>query len=362
MVAVVQSVATIGGGGGAAGTWTGTFGSGVTTGSTLFFNPYSYDSGATISAGTPKYNGSAYASASQLIGESSAGAGNVFSATWMYPDISSGGGTTVSLACINGNVDGNVGSVAYEVSGLGATPALDRSAGQSHTGSSALVTSGATSAIQFAPEFVLGTAVIYGASPGAPAGFTNAYNIAGGFCVSGYQIPVSSGGTYAYDTGTSGPNDYAATVATVYAPGGTAHNATAALTVTPSFSAARARGKYRTAALTVTPSSSAARVRGKYRTGSLAVPPSFSATRITAHVRTAALTVAPSFSAIPAGGAFAPPVFTYPAYWTVRWVQADTQVTVSPAGAQTATVTSAVLGESAATLYPPGPAVIYPSP
>jgi len=225
-IAVVQEVATVGGGGGAAGTWTGTFGSGVTTGNSLFFNVFSYDSGATISAGTPKYNGSAYPAASQLIGESSPGGDNVFSATWMYPDIGSGGGTAVNLACTNGNVDGNVGSVAYEVSGLGATPTLDRSAGQSHTGSNTDVTSGATSAIQFAPEFVIGTAVIYGVSPGAPSGFTNAYNVGGGFCVSGYQIPASSGGTYTYDTGTSAPNDWTATVATVYAPGGTAHAVT----------------------------------------------------------------------------------------------------------------------------------------
>ena len=137
---------------------------------------------------------------------------------------------------------------------------------------------------------------------------------------------------------------------------------TAALTVTPSFSAARQRGKYRTGSLTVVPSFSAARARGHYRTGALEVIPVFAAVRIRGRYRSAALTVTPSFSAIPSGGAFAPPVFIYPAYWTAAWVQADTRVTVSPAGAQTATVTSAVLGESAATLYPPGPAVIYPSP
>ena len=137
---------------------------------------------------------------------------------------------------------------------------------------------------------------------------------------------------------------------------------TGALTVTPSFSAARQRGKYRTGSLTVVPSFDAARARGHYRTGALEVIPVFAAVRIRGHYRSAALMVTPSFSAIPSGGAFAPPVFIYPAYWTAAWAQADTRVTVSPAGAQTATVTSAVLGESAATLYPPGPAVIYPSP
>ena len=80
-------------------------------------------------------------------------------------------------------------------------------------------------------------------------------------------------------------------------PQGTAHTATASLTVTPSFSAGRVRGKYRTGALTVTPSFAAAGVRGKYRTGSLAVSPSFSAARLQNHVRAGSLIVAPSFSA-----------------------------------------------------------------
>ena len=105
--------------------------------------------------------------------------------------------------------------------------------------------------------------------------------------------------------------------------GGTSHTATAALTITPVFSAGRTRGKFRTGALTVTPSFSAARARGKYRTGSLTVTPSFSAARLinhgrhasllvvpsfsaartAAHVRTASLLVVPSFRAVPSGGA-----------------------------------------------------------
>ena len=84
-------------------------------------------------------------------------------------------------------------------------------------------------------------------------------------------------------------------------------SAAASLTVTPSFSAARTRGKYRAPGLTVPPSFSAARTRGKYRTGTLAVTPSFSAVAAgggggTAHTRTAALTVRPVFSAEPSGG------------------------------------------------------------
>jgi hypothetical protein len=105
--------------------------------------------------------------------------------------------------------------------------------------------------------------------------------------------------------------------------GGTARTATASLTVTPSFTAARTRGTYRTGILTVTPSFSAARTRGRYRTGtltvtlsfsaarvhghsraaSLLVAPEFTAGRIAAHVRSASLQAGPAFRAVPSGGA-----------------------------------------------------------
>ena len=84
--------------------------------------------------------------------------------------------------------------------------------------------------------------------------------------------------------------------------GGTSHTATASLTVTPSFTAARTRGKYRTASLTPGPSFTADQVHGHYQTASLTVTPSFTAARIQAHTRAAALAVDPSFRAVPSGG------------------------------------------------------------
>jgi hypothetical protein len=69
---------------------------------------------------------------------------------------------------------------------------------------------------------------------------------------------------------------------TVTGGGGTAHTRTASLTVAPSFSASRARGKFRTASLTVTPG--------------------FAVTRTAGHVRTASLTVPFAFRAVPSGG------------------------------------------------------------
>jgi hypothetical protein len=95
----------------------------------------------------------------------------------------------------------------------------------------------------------------------------------------------------------SGSSKGYAGIWTAVIPGGTAHTATASLTVTPSFSAGRQRGKYRTGALTVTPSFSAVRARGTYRTAALTVTPSFSAARQRGKYRTGSLTVVPSFSA-----------------------------------------------------------------
>ena len=66
------------------------------------------------------------------------------------------------------------------------------------------------------------------------------------------------------------------------------------------------------------------------------------------------------------------PVFTFPALWSVQWVQAETQVTVTDAAAATITITPAGLlaatvtvtapGEATATLGPPDTEVIYPEP
>jgi hypothetical protein len=85
---------------------------------------------------------------------------------------------------------------------------------------------------------------------------------------------------------------------------GTGHTATASLTVTPSFSASRTRGKYRTASLAVTPSLSASRTRGHYRTAALAAAPSLAASRTRGKYRTGSLAVTPSFSASRARGKY----------------------------------------------------------
>lgn len=78
---------------------------------------------------------------------------------------------------------------------------------------------------------------------------------------------------------------------------------TGALTVTPSFSSSRTRGRYRAGSLTVTPSFAAGRAHGNARSAGLLVVPSFTAARMMAHVRRGSLLLAPSFLAVPSGGA-----------------------------------------------------------
>ena len=212
-ISVVQSVATDSGPGG--GKWSTTI-SAAGAGNTLVFCVFSYDSGATISASAPTYNGSAYAAASQLIAECSTSGGNVFCSIWMFPAVP-GGGTSVGLTCTNGTIDGNVGSIAYEVSGLGASPVLDQQAGVNHTGGTSNVSSGTTPAITSAPEFVVGASVIFGVSETTASGFTNLFNKSGGFCQAGYQIPTSSGGTFAYAANTGITADWVAAIATISA-------------------------------------------------------------------------------------------------------------------------------------------------
>lgn len=77
---------------------------------------------------------------------------------------------------------------------------------------------------------------------------------------------------------------------------GTAHTATASLTVSPSLAAGRTRGRFRAGSLAVSPSLSAARARGRFRTAALPLSPSFTAARLHGHGRTAALLVSPAFT------------------------------------------------------------------
>lgn len=98
--------------------------------------------------------------------------------------------------------------------------------------------------------------------------------------------------------------------------GGTTHNATASLTVTPSLAAAPAASHVPSASLTVTPSLAASGARGRSRSASLAVVPSLSAPPAAGHLPAASLSVVPSLSA--AGDRAAATSHTSSASLTIR--------------------------------------------
>ena len=151
----------------------------------------------------------------------------------------------------------NVGSgfggvVAYEVSGVTALDAAGIT-GSPGGGASSSWTSGTAGPTGTASEIWVGCASSDSGSshPAADSSFANTtFNPA----TAGYKV-VSSTGNAVYSGTTSGNAHTAAVVVALKAP--PLHTATASLTVTPSFSAARTRGKYRTGSLAVSPSFSA---------------------------------------------------------------------------------------------------------
>jgi hypothetical protein len=289
-ISVVQ-VGTLADLSGSGGSGDASFAADVTAGNSLIYAFTDYSgTNVVISSNTPTFAGSEPAGSVKLTDEQSPySGGTVYAALWLLPDVA-GGSKEIGITSVNGTGGANVGLIAWEVAGLGASPSADKSSEGS--GNSTAVSSGASGAITASPEIIVGLAVGYGQTePGAGAPWTET-TFGSDFIYAGYQIAASSGGSYTYAMtgGSSAP--WAALVATVKGPSGTSHTATAALTVTPSFTADTAHGHYRTAALTVTPE--------------------FTAARVQAHVRTAALTVTPVFRAVPSGGAGRPAVTQVP--------------------------------------------------
>jgi hypothetical protein len=156
------------------------------------------------------------------------------------------------------------------------------------------VSSGPTGDITAAPEIIFGAGVAYGVGIGEPTGGWTYLSDEAGYCWAGYQTAAEEGSSYTWGQTASSTATWAALAFTLGA-GDSSLTASAALTVTPSFTAAAADGKLRSAALTVTPVFSAT----AHESGS------------TSHTATAALTVVPSFTAtrsggVPSRGAWAP--------------------------------------------------------
>ena len=186
--------------------WTGSFASNVTVSDTVFIYAYSYGP-VNESSSNPTFGGSAVSNASKVLdGVGANGNSSVYSAIWMLPNLA-GGAASYGLTNINGTVDANVGSVAIEVSGLGASPLLDAGAApnpQTASGVMGAIGSGSTGNITTSPELIIGTAIGFALNltpPGAP--WTNGQ--ASSFCSAGWQVVTSSGSSYAYNvTGSTG--------------------------------------------------------------------------------------------------------------------------------------------------------------
>jgi hypothetical protein len=269
MVAVVQAAIITQAGG----TWSGSFGSSVTAGSSVvLLASAATSSGGVISSSAPTFAGSSVAGASSLWGFSEGATDRAYSGGWLMPNVA-GGSAAVGLTVTNGDNFGSgaTGTWGIEVSGLGASPAVVTPA--SAGGSSTAFSSGATGSATRA-GIAVGSSVAFGITETlSGGGWTALTQMTSQFGTAGYQLLSSGTVTFA---GTMSAGNWAAGAAIILATSG-AHTATASLTVTPAFSAAPAHVHARTASLTVTPVLSAAPAHSQHGTASLTVTPVFSA-------------------------------------------------------------------------------------
>jgi hypothetical protein len=196
------------------------FGSNVTIGNTIVMVATGHNQGQTITSSSPLYNGSSVTGTVKLIDVNNvASVGSAYTSIWLLPNVQSSG---TSLSITTNSVDGPfVGIIAYEVSGLGTTPTVDQIVSNKGNGAGDQ-TSGPTSNITHAPEFIVGTVVqdnTAGTLPGSP--WTTTTLPSDGNSFAGYQIVTSSGGNYTYDA-TSGNADWVAAIATIYGPSASA--------------------------------------------------------------------------------------------------------------------------------------------
>jgi hypothetical protein len=193
------------------------FGSNVTAGNTVFAMMYYYNTGgspgtiSSVQLGGSTVTGTIAFFNSGTTGaiNSASDAGNVASiGFWMLPNCP--GGQKALDATITASV---LGVVMYEVSGMGATPALDKSNSGSSIASTAL-SSGASGNITAAPEFIMAGGMEFGGAGSTnPAGGWTYVNPSGDIW-GGYQIAAASGGSYTW-TQTSGGLPWAAGIITV---------------------------------------------------------------------------------------------------------------------------------------------------
>jgi hypothetical protein len=225
-ISVVQTK-TVGSG------YSGSFAGNVTAGNAVVLCVSAFHSTFdTISTSNPVFNGGSVSGSAKLAEVQQGSGGVLYTAIWIMPNVAGGAASFGITVSGQTNIAG-AGLVAYEVSGLGTAPTLDTSSTGQNTSGTAM-TSGASGAIAAAPELIVGAYACNGgtasdAIPGAP--WTSSQVSGTGVGVAGYQVALSSGGTYTYSATQATSNPWSAAV-TAIAPGsGTAHTTTAAGTM-----------------------------------------------------------------------------------------------------------------------------------
>jgi hypothetical protein len=198
-------------------TWSGSFPGNVTAGNTLILVPTAYtNTGSAMSSSAPLYNGASVTGAAKLIDVNSGATNGVYTAIWMLPNVT-GGHTSIGITMTGENSSpfaGSVGLTAYEVSGLGTSPALDKSHSSSATTGTA-VTSGASGNITAVPEIVIGSIIIFGqamntvGSPWTESQYANKYSLLG------YQVVTSGSSSYTYSQTGAASAAWCGAIATV---------------------------------------------------------------------------------------------------------------------------------------------------
>lgn len=212
-VSVVQSIAHVG-------NPPATFGSNITAGNTVFIiaSGYTTTSG-NPSTGTVKLGGGTVSGTLAFFNNGTTGgilsplsAGNgAYICIWMLPNVQLAAQTAVDITFTGAS--GVIGQAIYEVSGLGSNPVLDVSnSGSAGTGTT--VSSGSSGAITSATEIVFGGTMAFAGTPATNSGWVCLQPAGGSDLTAGYQIPVSSGGSYTWSQTSSG-SPWAAFVAAV---------------------------------------------------------------------------------------------------------------------------------------------------
>lgn len=197
-----------------------TFSAPTTASSTIYAVVIGFNfTGATLSASSPTLDGSGTGFTATKKHEDSPAngtSGAVLLSIWELAGVPAGK-TTVSFTVSGGSA---LNVFLREVSGLGATPVLDRVASVTHPNALS-PDSGLTAGIQFSDEFVLAANVILGVAMSAPGSpwATNFQAGSSAFCSAADVLGGTVGSTFEYAQTTGGGAPWASAVLT-FAPTG----------------------------------------------------------------------------------------------------------------------------------------------